>query len=235
VGRVDNTSRRWVPFCGLTPPGCQEGRDRARPIEGRPPRSLRSFSSQDRRCGAKSLSSGSGAYEPPKAKFAPDSPLEGDGFEPSVPLYILTVSDPLLGPRDGPVRQTEITRSRPGTKRSTPASAAEYTGPPPGGSPLARYRGGVISTHRPMGTPRALSSVQVRYLTSATSSGRTQCTRVSTRGRAEAAGARSRNVERHFVGSKRVFNLANPAEMTRNRNFSPPDALAGADRRRARD
>jgi hypothetical protein len=38
-----------------------------------------------------------------------------------------------------------------------------------------------------------------------------------------------------FVGSKRVFNLANPAEMTRNRNFSPPDALAGADRRRARD
>jgi hypothetical protein len=42
-----------------------------------------------------------------------------------------------------------------GTKRSTPASAAEYTGPPPGGSPLAGYRGGVISTHRPMGTPRA--------------------------------------------------------------------------------
>src|ERR1700724_703284 len=34
-------------------------------------------------------------------------------------------------------------------------SAAEYTGPPPGGSPLAGYRGGVISTHRPMGTPRA--------------------------------------------------------------------------------
>jgi hypothetical protein len=27
------------------------------------------------------------------------------------------------------------------------------------------------------------------------------------------------------VSSKRVFNLANPAEMTRNRNFSPPDAL----------
>src|ERR1700731_36189 len=80
-----------------------------------------------------------------------------------------------------------------------------------------------------------LSSVQVRYLTSATSSSRTQCTRLSTRGRAEAAGARWRNVERHFVGSKRVFNLANPAKMTRNRNFSPPDALAGADRRRARD
>jgi hypothetical protein len=29
-------------------------------------------------------------------------------------------------------------------------------------------------------------------------------------GRAEAAGARRRNVERHFVGSKRVFDLANP-------------------------
>src|SRR3984893_12914105 len=83
--------------------------------------------------------------------------------------------------------------------------------------------------------PSKLSSVQVRYLTSATSSGRTQCTRLSTRGRAEAAGARWRNVERHFVGSKRVFNLANPAEMTRNRNFSPPDPVAGADRRRARD
>jgi hypothetical protein len=26
-------------------------------------------------------------------RFAADSPLEGDGFEPSVPLYILTVSD----------------------------------------------------------------------------------------------------------------------------------------------
>jgi hypothetical protein len=47
--------------------------------------------------------------------------------------------------------------------------------------------------------PSKLSSVQVKYLTSATSSGRTQCTRLSTRGRAEAAGARWRNVERHFV------------------------------------
>ena len=44
-----------------------------------------------------------------------------------------------------------------------------------------------------------VASVQVKYLTSATSSGRTQCTRLSTRGRAEAAGARWRNVERHFV------------------------------------
>jgi hypothetical protein len=32
--------------------------------------------------------------EIPKFEFATDSPLEGDGFEPSVPLYILTVSDP---------------------------------------------------------------------------------------------------------------------------------------------
>jgi hypothetical protein len=32
----------------------------------------------------------------PKVKFAHDSPLEEAGFEPSVPLYILTVSDPLL-------------------------------------------------------------------------------------------------------------------------------------------
>jgi hypothetical protein len=32
----------------------------------------------------------------PTSEFAADSPLEGTGFEPSVPLYILTVSDPLL-------------------------------------------------------------------------------------------------------------------------------------------
>jgi len=32
-----------------------------------------------------------------------------------------------------------------------------------------------------------------------------------------AVGSAKCNVERHFVGSKRVFNLANPAEMTRNR------------------
>ena len=56
---------------------------------------------------------------------------------------------------EGDSLQFRITRSRPGAKLSTPASAAEYTGPPPGGSPLARYRDGVISTHRPMGTPRA--------------------------------------------------------------------------------
>src|ERR1700732_1973632 len=28
---------------------------------------------------------------PPKIRFAPDSPLEGAGFEPSVPLEVLTV------------------------------------------------------------------------------------------------------------------------------------------------
>src|SRR6202040_2792404 len=51
---------------------------------------------------------------------------------------------------------TEITRWRPGTKRSTAASAAEYTGPPRLGALRWRVtRGGVISTHRPMGTPRA--------------------------------------------------------------------------------
>ena len=74
--------------------------------------------------------------------FAMDSPLEGDGFEPSVPtLHTHRFGPPSCRPRDGPVRQTEITRSRPGTKRSTSASAAECTGPPPGGSRLARYRG----------------------------------------------------------------------------------------------
>ena len=31
----------------------------------------------------------------------------------------------------------------------------------------------------------------------------------------------------HRLGSKRVFNLANPTEMTRNRNFSPPDDFGG--------
>src|ERR1700730_10195002 len=47
-----------------------------------------------------------------KLRFAVDSPVEEAGFEPSVPLYILTVSDPLLvGPvtvpfakRKSPVR-----------------------------------------------------------------------------------------------------------------------------------
>src|ERR1700724_4880643 len=76
-----------------------------------------------------------------KVRFAPDSSLEGDGFEPSVPLYILTVSDPLfVGSVTVPFANTEITLSRPGTERSKPASAAEWTGQPPGGFPLARYR-----------------------------------------------------------------------------------------------
>jgi hypothetical protein len=47
-------------------------------------------------------------------------------------LHTHRFGPPSCRPRDSPVRQTEITRSRPGTKRSTPASAAEYTGPPPG-------------------------------------------------------------------------------------------------------
>src|SRR6202043_1503110 len=79
-------------------------------------------------------------------------------------LHTHRFGPPSCRPRDGPVRQTEITRWRPGTKRSTPASAAEYTGPPPGGSPLAGYRGGVISTHRPMGTPRARWCAPARSL-----------------------------------------------------------------------
>src|SRR5271169_3909428 len=33
------------------------------------------------------------------ARFAPDSPLEGAGFEPSVPLSVLTVSGPSLDSR----------------------------------------------------------------------------------------------------------------------------------------
>src|SRR3984957_18929150 len=36
------------------------------------------------------------ATPPVATRFVADSALEGDGFEPSVPLYILTVSDPLL-------------------------------------------------------------------------------------------------------------------------------------------
>jgi hypothetical protein len=86
----------------------------------------------------------------PKLRFARDSPLEGDGFEPSVPLYILTVSDPLLvGPVTVPFakRKSPIRDRIPSVRRLLPPPS--ITGPPPGGSPLARYRGGVISTHRP--------------------------------------------------------------------------------------
>ena len=43
----------------------------------------------------KSTTASDGARRP-KLRFVLDSLLEGDGFEPSVPLYILTVSDPLL-------------------------------------------------------------------------------------------------------------------------------------------
>src|ERR1700719_1440155 len=42
-------------------------------------------------------------------------------------LHTHRFGPPSCRPRDGPVRHTEITRWRPGTKRSTPASAAEYT------------------------------------------------------------------------------------------------------------
>jgi hypothetical protein len=41
VGRVDNTSRRWVPFCGLTPPVIRKG-EIVRGQSGRPPWNLRS-------------------------------------------------------------------------------------------------------------------------------------------------------------------------------------------------
>src|SRR3984957_19022202 len=40
-------------------------------------------------------------------------------------LHTHRFGPPSCRPRDGPVRQTEITRWRPGTKGSTPASAAE--------------------------------------------------------------------------------------------------------------
>ena len=41
-----------------------------------------------------------------EVRFAADSPLEGTGFEPSVPLYTLTVSDlPLVGSVKGPSSQ----------------------------------------------------------------------------------------------------------------------------------
>ena len=42
-------------------------------------------------------------------RFAPDSALEEAGFEPSVPLYILTVSDSLLvGPSHGDIKPQNI-------------------------------------------------------------------------------------------------------------------------------
>src|ERR1700726_4255564 len=41
--------------------------------------------------------------------FAHDSALEEAGFEPSVPLYILTVSDPILvGPSHGDIKPQNI-------------------------------------------------------------------------------------------------------------------------------
>ena len=58
-----------------------------------------------------------------------------------------------------PFAKTEITLSRPGTERSKPASAAECTGQPPGGFPLARYRrrrGSGDLRPSAYGTPRAM-------------------------------------------------------------------------------
>jgi hypothetical protein len=55
----------------------------------------------------------------PETEFAVDSPLEGAGFEPSVPLWVLTVSGPpsvvsvTLPPLS--LRQNGNTLSRPGT------------------------------------------------------------------------------------------------------------------------
>jgi hypothetical protein len=43
-------------------------------------------------------------------------------------LHTHRFGPPSCRPRDGPARQTEITRSRPGTKRSTPASPPSITG-----------------------------------------------------------------------------------------------------------
>jgi hypothetical protein len=38
-------------------------------------------------------------FAPARDRFAPDSPLEEAGFEPSVPVKVLTVSEPVLPPR----------------------------------------------------------------------------------------------------------------------------------------
>ena len=57
-----------------------------------------------------------------------------------------------------------------------------------------------------------MSSVQVRSLTSATNSGRTQCTRLSTSG-VEAAGTRRRHVERHRADGKRLQPSPQPLQL----------------------
>jgi hypothetical protein len=56
-------------------------------------------------------------------RFAQDSALEGGGFEPSVPLYILTVSGPLLvGPVTVPFakRKSPIRDRVPSVRRLLP-------------------------------------------------------------------------------------------------------------------
>jgi hypothetical protein len=88
--------------------------------------------------------------------FALDSPLEGYGFEPSVPLHILTVSGPsLVGSVTVPFAKTEITLSRPGTERSSPLPPPSVPGNRQGGFRLARYRcrrGWVDLPHRAVTT-----------------------------------------------------------------------------------
>jgi hypothetical protein len=102
--------------------------------------------------------------------------------------------------RDGPCLRRSSAIACSTAHRRRRASASERC---PQSAPMAWTRSSILGRRSPQtlvnDLPSKLSSVQVKYLTSATSSGRTQCTRLSTRGRAEAAGARWRNVERHFV------------------------------------
>jgi hypothetical protein len=61
-----------------------------------------------------------------EVRFAVDSPLEEAGFEPSVPLYILTVSDPLLvGPVTVPFakRKSPVGDRVPSVRRLLPPSS----------------------------------------------------------------------------------------------------------------
>jgi hypothetical protein len=74
-------------------------------------------------------------------------------------LHTYRFGPPLVGSVTVPFAKTEITLSRPGTERSKPASAAECTGQPPGGFPLARYRrrrGWGDLRRSAYGTPRAM-------------------------------------------------------------------------------
>src|SRR5580700_9951425 len=91
-----------------------------------------------------------------KLRFAVDSPVEEAGFEPSVPLYILTVSDPLLvGPVTVPFakRKSPVGDRVPSVRRLLPPPS--IPGHRAWGLSAGALPGGVISIHRPMGTPRA--------------------------------------------------------------------------------